>query len=1167
MNFLNLLLVFLIATSCIKVGENEENGHHRSSLRRKIYQKECKSSLIIEKCFAYIERQSRRRDPHKSRKRRLHRGEKVGPFLIFSQLFRQFFMYNGWSSFLNLAKNPRITFENNKLMSLKLRKRNSIKPNELNDLNEVARSNVGYKTDQIVLQRTPQSAISDFVHKFQRIMNKLIEILKFGKTIKRIRIVSLTIFLTLICQNVELNPGPSTQDSFSVLTYNCNGLGDKRKLKRLLVKLTPLVNKNYFILLQETHIINDEYLKLIWKHKFVINGLTTNSAGVITLFNNKYDLKHVDTDNEGRRIVAVLEDEESKFIIANSYFPNDRRVSIGFAESLFLCIIKMKQIYDDHIVISGGDFNVCLSQQDQLNRKSSNQERELARLITENNKLTELYDSYRSIHPSSGYTWKRAMTFSRLDYVFVSKEVLSNIVSAKVDWAFENSDHAAVTIKVKVNTDTTGPGSTKLNAKILNNPEVVQKIESELSKALAQSDENWNPHMNLEYMKVMIRSIFANETSRVRSEIKAEIEDRELTLNQMQEKKIRKLENTPIDHLQNHNQSRSNYEAIVKSIEFLTNEIRILRNKFSETMAFSAKAKWYEKGEKSNKYFLNLNTMRQSQKLIGSISDDSGEFKGQSGVMDCIKFFYETLYKHKPSSNISEDRSFYNQCPELTEQNKTYMEQELTLNDLKEALKTCKPSSPGPDGIPYEIYKTFWKLTGPIIFKSWLYSIESGILAPSQLESTIVLLPKVGKDCKNIKNWRPITLSNCDLKIVTKALSLKMSKVLDQIIVNSQVAYIPGRSVTDNLRTNFYFKQYCKSNKCNSVLISLDAKKAFDSVDHKYIKDTLHAYGFGPNLISTFKVLYNKITARILVNGFQSDSINIERGVKQGDALSCAIFIICIDPLIRNINYNENIKPIIIRKKNSREKTDIVFKAAAYADDISIVCTNSQESIQHVFNEYSRLTKRSGLELNADKTEILRLDADDPASIDIRYEGVTHTIKPVNKIKICGLFYCSNIEEEYQLSVLDKIDKLEVQVKKWSHNNLTMEGKNLIIKTFGLSQMIYNMQAYRVDDKELIQVERIIFGFLWSTSKNNKGIDRISRKVMKNDYSKGGLMITDMECLDRALKTRQFIRASKINHPVSKVQAFLTNRNTNDNNLSFEYCYINPEESICCSFN
>jgi hypothetical protein len=78
-NLLNILLVFLIATSCIKVGENEEYGHQRSSLRRKIYQKECKTALLIEKVFVYYEarrRQSRRQNPSKSKNARLHRGKK-----------------------------------------------------------------------------------------------------------------------------------------------------------------------------------------------------------------------------------------------------------------------------------------------------------------------------------------------------------------------------------------------------------------------------------------------------------------------------------------------------------------------------------------------------------------------------------------------------------------------------------------------------------------------------------------------------------------------------------------------------------------------------------------------------------------------------------------------------------------------------------------------------------------------------------------------------------------------------------------------------------------------------------------------------------------------------------------------------------------------------------
>jgi hypothetical protein len=94
----------------------------------------------------------------------------------------------------------------------------------------------------------------------------------------------------------------------------------------------------------------------------------------------------------------------------------------------------------------------------------------------------------------------------------------------------------------------------------------------------------------------------------------------------------------------------------------------------------------------------------------------------------------------------------------------------------------------------------------------------------------------------------------------------------------------------DNLRSNFFLKNHCVKKNLDAVLISLDAKKAFDSVDHRYIEDTLKAYGFGLGFINIFKVLYKGITARILINGFLSESIHIERGVKQGDALSCAIF-------------------------------------------------------------------------------------------------------------------------------------------------------------------------------------------------------------------------------------------------------------------------------------
>ena len=70
------------------------------------------------------------------------------------------------------------------------------------------------------------------------------------------------------------------------------------------------------------------------------------------------------------------------------------------------------------------------------------------------------------------------------------------------------------------------------------------------------------------------------------------------------------------------------------------------------------------------------------------------------------------------------------------------------------------------------------EIIGPIFLKSWNFSCETGILPESHRESVIVLLPKEGKDVSDIKNWRPITLSNCDSKIITRAFSIIMSQVL-----------------------------------------------------------------------------------------------------------------------------------------------------------------------------------------------------------------------------------------------------------------------------------------------------------------------------------------------------------------------------------------------------
>jgi hypothetical protein len=292
-----------------------------------------------------------------------------------------------------------------------------------------------------------------------------------------------------------------------------------------------------------------------------------------------------------------------------------------------------------------------------------------------------------------------------------------------------------------------------------------------------------------------------------------------------------------------------------------------------------------------------------------------------------------------------------------------------------------------------------------------------------------------------------------------------------------------------------------------------------------------------------------------MINGFPSEKIDIRRGVKQGDALSCALFIISIDPLIRNINKNCKVKKINIRKLNF----EIGYKAAAFADDISVICKNTRDSIQQVFNKYERLTIRSGLELNADKTEFLLLNNDVTETIKFKYQGKNFHVQTVESIKICGLVYGIVNKDEYKNNVMDKITKLSYKLKLWSNRHLTMEGKILLTKTFGLSQLIYNMQSYGFEKADLVWAERIIFGFIWSAGSDKPGIDRIKRAILKNEYKEGGLKVTDVECLDKSLKLRQYVRSLSSNHCISKIQLLSQNFNISCR----EFSKITKDEPIC----
>ena len=116
--------------------------------------------------------------------------------------------------------------------------------------------------------------------------------------------------------------------------------------------------------------------------------------------------------------------------------------------------------------------------------------------------------------------------------------------------------------------------------------------------------------------------------------------------------------------------------------------------------------------------------------------------------------------------------------PKLSENQVKLIEENLTEKDLYNSLKSMQSDkSPGKDGLTKECYGTFRTELTEILADSVSEAKEQGILSTSQKQAVIKLIAKKDRDQRFIQNWRPISLLNVDLKMISKALfeKLKMS--------------------------------------------------------------------------------------------------------------------------------------------------------------------------------------------------------------------------------------------------------------------------------------------------------------------------------------------------------------------------------------------------------
>ena len=198
------------------------------------------------------------------------------------------------------------------------------------------------------------------------------------------------------------------------------------------------------------------------------------------------------------------------------------------------------------------------------------------------------------------------------------------------------------------------------------------------------------------------------------------------------------------------------------------------------------------------------------------------------------------------------------------------MNRPITSTEIETVIKNLPTNkSPGPDGFPGEFYQTYREELTLILLKLFQNIAEGGTLRDSSYEFTITLVQKPDKDFTKKENYRPISLMDIDAKILHKILANRIQQHIKRIIHHDQVGFIPRMQGFFNIGKLINVIHHInKLKEKNHMIISIDAEKAFDKIQHPFmIKKTLHKVGIEGTFLNMIKAIYNKVTANIVLNG------------------------------------------------------------------------------------------------------------------------------------------------------------------------------------------------------------------------------------------------------------------------------------------------------------
>lgn len=563
------------------------------------------------------------------------------------------------------------------------------------------------------------------------------------------------------------------RDLLKILTYNCNGLNNKIKAKRIQSAL--LKSRAEIVFLQETHLkkVLDPLLKTKRFGTQAQAPGTSKSRGVAILISPRLrpQILAQMVDLQGRFLFLNVLLEDQPYTLASVYVPNEKQIQ--YIDDVFYKL----QTFSTGPIILGGDLNCVVDRNlDYSGMRGAGKipidppaaNLGLRRLLQK----YDFCDAWRLRTPGvRDYTHhsQQFASHSKIDYLLLSNSLLSTLSASDIGLCIW-SDHAWVEGQLQLHKTPKSRPHWRLNPNLIYLEPIHSEVEEEIRSYFKNNrDCGTSTRFVWDALKAVIRGKFIAASSSYCKQ-KRKVKDELL-------KSIASLE-------KQHKTSCS--KSVFKTLQAERKKLEALEiNKIQENILY-LKQKYWLRSPKALKLLAWKVRTKRSQNIIHSIKNRSGQqLTSTPDILETFREFYASLY----SSSNPRTSDILDYLEEVFPQKKLSLDHvhqldaPITPEEVAITIKKLKNNkAPGPDGYGGEFYKVYKDLLIQPLAELFNNILAGEELPPSWSSASIVVLPKAGRDVLDPKSYRPISLLNSDYKIFTAVLTRRLNNIIRHYI-------------------------------------------------------------------------------------------------------------------------------------------------------------------------------------------------------------------------------------------------------------------------------------------------------------------------------------------------------------------------------------------------